>query len=445
MNTPMILLKTLDKAKGLKVYPWYRFFQNTLSWQRDQVEVYQAERLQKLIEYALNTVPYYRAEWNRLGIRPHDIKTPSDLKKCSILDRDTLRNKQEELISSYFPLKNMHKGSSSGTTGIPINYYTDTDGLSAGMAAGYALWNMSGWNPGQSNVHIWGNQTSIKRWNTIPSKLKNLLFHQKNIASTLLNDPEQIPELAERIVRFNPRSIDGYSSSIYDFARYCQEEKIHLKNLKQVLTTAENLEPYQQKLIEQILAPTGDLYGSGEVLGMAARPVNDDRYYVLDPHVILETEASEISGMKNLLITDLNNYGMPMIRYRIGDMVDELHEPEPQAKFPFAWFKKIQGRSSDIITLPNGKKIHPVNIFGGTLFRRFPQITRHKVVWNGTFLEFIFEAKEKPDAKELHRQLSVLLHPFEVPFSIEYKDRILPSSNGKYKYLEIIPKKTVTP
>lgn len=229
MNTPMILLKTLDKAKGLKVYPWYRFFQNTLSWQRDQVEVYQAERLQKLIEYALNTVPYYRAEWNRLGIRPHDIKTPSDLKKCSILDRDTLRNKQEELISSYFPLKNMHKGSSSGTTGIPINYYTDTDGLSAGMAAGYALWNMSGWNPGQSNVHIWGNQTSIKRWNTIPSKLKNLLFHQKNIASTLLNDPEQIPELAERIVRFNPRSIDGYSSSIYDFARYCQEEKIHLK------------------------------------------------------------------------------------------------------------------------------------------------------------------------------------------------------------------------
>lgn len=437
INRSDILLRILDAAKGTCVLPWHRFFRNTFTWDREEVLAYQSERLQKLIRHARETVPYYREEFDRLGLEPGDIKTPACLAELPILDRDAIRNHQKCLLSYRFEGKSLHKGRSSGTTGIPIHYYHDTEGLSAGVAAGYALWGMSGWKPGQRRIHIWGNELSIRRWKTAGSKMKNLLLRQKNIASTLLNDPENMPRLARQAVRFAPLSIEGYASSIYSLAAYFQKQGLRLKNLKMVLTTAENLEPYQQELIEKVFAPTGDLYGSGEVLGIATRPAGEKLYYVLDPHVILETAETGIPGMKNLLITDLNNYGMPMIRYQIGDMVDQLREPVPGAKYPFTWFTKIQGRSSDIISLPNGKKFHPVSIFGGTSFREIPQITRHKVIWDGTTLKFIFEVQERPDKQAVSIKLGALLQPFEVPFSVEYTDRILPSANGKHTYLEI--------
>jgi phenylacetate-CoA ligase len=438
MRKSSILLRAIDLAKGTNVYSWYRFFQKTLSWDRKQVESYQSERLQQLIQHAWKTTPYYRSEFDRLGLKPGDIESASDLKKMSILDRDTIHDNMERMLSSKFSIKNLHKGSSSGTTGIPIKYYINTDGLSAGIAAGYVLWSMSGWEAGQRNVHIWGNENSIKRWRTLSSRIKTFFFQQKNIASTQLNNPDNTEKLVQEIIQFKPKSIEGYTSSIYTLAQHFQSQTQRLENLEQVLTTAENLEPHQRELIEAVFAPIGDLYGSGEVLGVATKPLGDDRYFVLAPHVIVETEETGIPGMKDLLLTDLNNYGMPMIRYKIGDMVDELHKPTTNAKYPFNWFKSIQGRSSDIIVLSNEKKFHPINIFGGTSFRKFTEITRHKVVWDGVSLKFIFEVKSMPDQKEVHTLLQKMVNDYNVPFSIEYTGRLSPSASGKYKFLEIV-------
>ena len=432
------MLKTLDIAKGTSVLPWYQFFQRTLSWDRAQVEQYQSERLRKLIGHAWETVPYYRDEMNRRGLKPGDFRTAADVGQLPVLDREAIQNNQAALLSSKYSLESLHRGGSSGTTGVPIRYYHDREAVSASIAAVYALWSMSGWQPGQRNVHVWGNQVSVKRWSTMGSRVKNFLSRQKNVASTLLNEPENFPALAQQLIRFNPQSLEGYTSSIYTLAMYFQQQGLRLPNLKQVLTTAENLEPQQQALIEQVFAPVGDLYGSSEVPGVASRPILEGRYYVLEPHVIAEAAESGIPGMKDLLITDLNNYGMPMIRYKIGDMIDELQQPEGNARYPFAWFGKIQGRGADVITLPNGKKFHPVNIFGGTLFRQFPQISKHKVIWDGHALKFVFEANDLTDSRSLQAQLEELLRPYEAPFSIEFTKKILPSASGKHKYVEII-------
>ena len=61
---------------------------------------------------------------------------------------------------------------------------------------------------------------------------------------------------------------------------------------------------------------------------------------------------------------------MPLIRYKIGDLVDDIYEPETNDKVQFSYFKKVLGRDADIIELPNGKKILPINLVGGTLFEK---------------------------------------------------------------------------
>lgn len=432
----MIKLKLLDLAKKSKINRWYDFFLATLQWERRQLEEYQNARLRKLLQYAYDNIEFYRMGMQERNVLPSQVNSFRDLERLPMIHRDDIRANGNKLTPVAIELSKCHKGTSSGTTGVPITYYHDVTGESAGMAAGYVLWSMSGWRFGKRNVHIWGNATSIQRWATWSSRAKNVLIRQLNIPSIWLDDPEGIEDVSRKIMKFDPISIEGYPGAIYTLAQHCQKKGYSLPSLKQVLTTAENLESYQRSLIEKVFAPTGDLYGSGEVLGIATRPIADDKYYVFDPHVIVEAVDSWIPGTKDVVVTDLDNYAMPLIRYRIGDMIDDLHLPEKGSQYPFSYFNRIIGRNSDIVDLPNGKRFHPINIFGGTLFRKYPEIVRHKVIWNGKLLKILFETVKPVNAKGIETDIKELLSVYEVPFMIKYVDQILPATNGKYKYFE---------
>jgi len=433
----MFKLKLIDLAKGSNISDQYKFYCSTLNWSRDQIVSHQNKRLKSLVNHSYINVPYYRNWMVNHNIIPQDINSIEGLKILPVLDREIIHKHNKDLVAHNNKTKNLHIGSSSGTTGIPINYYHDTQGLSAGKAANYALWLMSGWTPGQRNIHIWGNSSSVERWNSISSKLKTKLMHQLNIPSTLINESD-LEEIADKIIRFRAMSIDGYPSAIYTLAKFFKQKNLRINELKQVFTTAENLEEYQKEIIEDVFAPTGDMYGSGEIMGIAFRPIGDDRYYVFEPHVIVEVLDSGVEGMKDVLVTDLDNYAMPMIRCKLGDLIDDIYIPETDFKYQFSYFKKIIGRSADIITLPNGMRFHPINIFGGTLFRQFPFISKHRVVWDGKLLRIIFEVNGGVDDSSLKQKIDELLKRYEVSYSIEYTSKLLPSSNGKYKYIEII-------
>lgn len=437
----MYKLTLLDIAKRTHVSKWYKFYLSSLQWDRTTVINYQNNRLSQLLMHAYKKVPYYKDIFNELKINPQNIRSLNDLSVLPVLNREIIQSRLKDLINIDKKSLDLKKASSSGTTGTPINYYFDRDGLSAGIASGYALWSMSGWYPGQRSVHIWGNAASVRRWDTVGSKAKTLWMNQLNVPSVLLNDPENLPLLSEQIINYNPESIDGYPSAIFTLASYFESHSIKLKNLKRVITTAENLQAYQKDVIEKILAPISDQYGCGEVLGIASRPATDDKYYVFEPHVIIETIDSGIEGMKDILVTDLDNFAMPMIRYKVGDMIDELNPPDVDSKYAFSWFTRLMGRSSDIIKLPNGMLFHPVNIFGGTLFRKFPEIVKHKIIWNGEIVKFVFEISQPIDRAGLEAKLRELLKLYEVLFKVEFTQKILPSPSGKYKYLEIIDSK----
>jgi phenylacetate-CoA ligase len=436
----MFKLALLDIAKHTSVDKWHRLYSSALKWDRITLINYRNARLGQLLKHAYEKVPYYERIFHELKIAPQQIKEVKDLSVLPVLDRETIQHIRDDLISTERKLSGLHKGSSSGTTGIPIDYYFDNDGLSAGIASGYVLSGLSGWYPGQRSVHIWGNASSVQRWKTSGSRAKNFWMHQLNIPSILLDDPANLFSVSEKILKFRPESIDGYSSSIFTLARFCKEHNLKLKELKQVITTAENLEDYQKEVIEETFAPAGDLYGCSELLGIAARPAGDDRFYIFEPHVIVETIKSGIEGMNEILVTDLDNYSMPLIRYRTGDMIDELNLPSENSRYPFSWFTKIIGRSSDIIKLPNGRLFHPVNIFGGTLFREFPGISKHKVIWDGTTVKFLFESRDTPDKDVLKNKLEKLLEQYEIGFEIEFTHKIAPEPGGKFRYLEVVGK-----
>lgn len=425
----------VDTFSGTRVLSNYRTMTDSFSWSREQLIVYQTQKLKALLDHSYDNVPYYRELFRQSGMTPGDIKGPDDLRLIPILTRDML-------IANYDLLKDANNkyrvkiyGSSSGTTGTPVRYVHDPNCESAGIAAGYALYSLSGWNMGSRRLHIWGNPASVARWKRLSSRYKRLILNQRNYPSYLLNDPDNYKGLLSFINEFKPEFIDGYAGPIGSFAYWLKEKNIAIKGVKAVFTTAENLTYAHRTAISEVIAPVSDLYGSGEINGIAIQPVSSDKYYILGSHVIVEQEDFHDSSA--LVVTDLDSRLMPFIRYKIGDVIDALHKPHSSEALPFDYFNFIDGRTADFIKLPNGIVIHPINILGGTYLRKFPEIRRHRVVWDGAVLDFILELSGRIDMVLLQKAIQENLRYYDVSFKITVKDRLESAANGKFRYVEI--------
>ncbi len=103
--------------------------------------------------------------------------------------------------------------------------------------------------------------------------------------------------------------------------------------------------------------------------------VNSDRVYIEILDENLETVEDCETG--EIVITDLDNYVMPLIRYRIGD-VSSLKNDTCSCGRSLPLLKKVEGRTLDIVKTPNGNRL------GGTfwtlLFRSQPGIKTFRVI-----------------------------------------------------------------
>ena len=375
-----IYLTILDLAQRTGIRDYFNFYKQTLTWSRKQIENYQGKKLRELVLYAQKHVPHYREAFQKAGISADQITGIKELEKLPILTREHLRDNFEKLSSDQKDSLKFTKSSSSGTTGTPIHYLHDREGNSSGKAAGFFFNHLSGWRFGKPSIHIWGNPVSVKHWQRPMSRAKRFFLRQENLAAYSLQSTENFQDAVNLINTHKPFSLDGHTSSIYNLANYIKERGLGIHRPQMIFTTAENLQEKERLLIEEVLGPISDIYGCSEINGVAVRPIHDDRYYILEPHVILETIPILGSKYRELLITNLDNRIMPFIRYKVGDLIDDIYEGKEDHKYRYSYFKKLHGRSVDIIDLGNGKKISSISLFGGTLFREIGGIIKHKVV-----------------------------------------------------------------
>jgi phenylacetate-CoA ligase len=428
-------LLLFDLVKGTRSNYFHRFFASTIKWSRTEIESYQKNKVKEQIEHFYNHSPFFRAKLINANIKPESIIELEDLKLIPPLTRDELKTCFSEMVCEN-RLKGARFSSSSGTTGNPVKYGKDKDGYGAGLGAGYLLWEIAGWRFSYRQMHIWGNPTSVKKWNKPMSRIKSWLYKKQNVDSTLTNTPEGLFKVVNLIRKFKPDSIDGYTSAIVNLAYFIKQNSITIPKAKIVITTAENLMPTHIDIIEETLGPVADLYGCGEINGIAIRKPNTQNYIILESHIIVETEETEIDGLKEILVTDLDNKLIPLIRYKVGDLIDEVKKPSSKNGINLSYFTKIYGRSVDLIYLPNGRVISPINMLAGTLFRKIGGIDKHKVMWDGNRLVFKFVINSNYSPNKTFDEINEYLKGYEVPFTIEVVSDILPDKNGKYKYFE---------
>jgi phenylacetate-CoA ligase len=154
-----------------------------------------------------------------------------------------------------------------------------------------------------------------------------------------------------------PQYLGSYAESLEHLC-FASNGQNAVDTIRATLAVSEQLTTSMRGRIEHgFNAPVHQGYGLGEI-GMVAIECDAGRFHVHTEHCIVEIVDAEGNPCKpgdvgRIVVTALNNYAMPLIRYDTDDLAQVVDGPCPCGRTLPA-FGKISGRYSRIAFLPEG-------------------------------------------------------------------------------------------
>ena len=348
----------------------------------EQLVTYQKTKLQKLLKYTYTHVPYYREEMIKVGISSVDDINASTIKSLPLLSKDIIRKRHDNLISNSLKNNRLIKNSTSGSSGEALYFYHDFKSHASRASIVDRNHRWVGVQNGDKEARLWGAQMDVSVSNSLRGRLHSFVSRHLMLSTYTMTE-EDMFRYASLLKQFKPKLLTSYSGPLTVFADFCIKNKIEFHSIKGIITSAEMLFPHQREIIENAFGvKIFNRYGSREFGDMAQEDslhdglrVNSDRVYI----EILNEQGKDCEPgvLGELFITDLDDFGMPFIRYKIGDRAAWSEIQHFYKGMPFPLLKCIEGRSLDVVHAPNGNKL------GGTfwtfLFKAKPGIVKFQV------------------------------------------------------------------
>lgn len=412
--------------------------EKTQYYSSSDLEKYQNKKLRLLIKHAYENVPYYNRIFRDNNLTPNDIKTKDDLAKLPYLTKDDIRHNFHDLIAKDNHTNKLQLVHTSGTTGSPLEFYWDKNVIEMENAFIRRHWGWADFGINDWRITLRGNPI-------VPLSKKNKPFWRYNFPekqvffSSFHMSPETIPSYIDKIKKISPKAIQGYPSTIYTLARYMSENDVIIP-VDSVFTSSEPIYPIQRETIEkQFQCRIYDLYGLSERT-VAAGQCSKGNYHIYSEYGILElTKDDEIIEDYNefgeIVSTGLNNYGMPLIRYKTGD-VTRLREGKCECGRNLPLMTAVETKLEDMIVTPEG------NILSSSVmthpFKPLVNIEKSQIIQE-TKDRLIVKIVKRPaysedDSNILHKELSARVGS-NMDIELDFVDEIPRTKAGKYRWI----------
>lgn len=367
------------KVRGLNVPTLRKHYEESQWLSSDELLTRQWKALSQLLHHAYQNVPFYRSRFDGVGIHPHDIKTPKDFKALPYLTKDDINSHFPDLVAQNYRIANMVKDSTGGSTGRNISFYEDKNELSHRFAATLRSDAWAGLQPGERHVQIWGSPLDFNKGAPLRRKIDSLLLRRLFVSSFALSDND-LQKTIHQIQRYAPKVLIAYPTPLHRLSRYVSDHGCGALGLTSLITSSETLYDYQRHEIEaQLQTKIYNRYGCRE-FGPIATECEQGNMHELNDRLFIEYIDALLDeshgGLKELVITDLHKFGMPLIRYRIGD-IGTPSETVCSCGRGLPLMKHIEGRTFDLIIGSNGNFV--AGTFWTLLFRSVPGIEMFQV------------------------------------------------------------------
>jgi phenylacetate-CoA ligase len=374
-----VLMPMYELVKGKNLVEHITHYEQHLTWTPEELKQHQWQQLKALLNHAYNTTPYYKKAWDEANINLDNIKSIADFNKLPVVTKDDIKRDYEQFLSKNYT--NNIKKATGGSTGQPFRFELNTESNTRREAV---MWRGYGWlgaGLGQKTLYLWGADIGQP---TLFKSIKNDLYHRfynRKMLNSFAMNTNNMHTYIEEINNYRPTALVSYVNPLYELARFIIEHKISVFSPKTILTGAEQLHDFQRGVIEKAFnCEVYDTFGCREFMLMSAECQEHKKLHINSDHLVVETVndlGQSITGKSgDLVITDLYNYGMPLIRYVNGDQATLINQ-SCGCDNPLPIMSSIDGRKLDIIKTASGKSI-PGELFPH-LFKEFIGIDKFQV------------------------------------------------------------------
>lgn len=390
----MPLHKWIIGRNAKSLYFWLK---NTEYCSKEELQELQLLRLRKMLQHAYIHVPFYRRSFDEVGFKPLELKSLSDIAKVPLLSKANVReNVHFSLFSDTHDKKKMHKINTSGSTGEPFVCYADKFQLEMRFATTLRALEMSGWKFGDKQLRLWHQTLGMSRIQAFKERL-DAWFMRRHFVPAFEMSEQSLKNLITTIEKKKPVLIDGYAESLNFIAIASNSKSSHKP--KAVMSSAQQLTESTRAQIEnQFGAKVLDKYGSREFSGIAYQCLDSLHHHVQDESYIVEIlvdgRNAEVGEVGEVVITDLNNFSMPLIRYRIGDMAIAVEQAPCKCGRPHSQIGAISGRTQALISCSNG--VWLPGTFFAHFFKDFDFAIQHYQVTQDVPEKFMLKLVAKP-------------------------------------------------
>jgi phenylacetate-CoA ligase len=364
------ILPVGDIVLGTEYISTLRKWRKIQNYSELQLKKLQKENLRNLLDHAQHNIPFYKKFTTDSG--------RLELKNLPVLTKPIIRDNIDSMLWHPDRKLKLISEKSSGSSGIQGEVFVSRKEQSVFQAIQTLTWEWAGYKPGRSLL-----QTGMTLKRGVVKSLKDFLFDTQYVSAFNL-DKGSVGDILKYIPR-DTLFFGGYASSLWVFAETAKELNIGDIKFEGVISWGDKMFPhYRERIEKQFNTRVYDTYGTTEGF-MIAGQKDLPYHYILSPHVYLELlddKGNEVPDgeIGHVVVTRLDAFEMPLIRYYLGDLAIKL----PRDKYPekrdlqFPLLEMIIGRDTDIVITPSGKKMI-VHFFTG-IFEHIPEILQFRVI-----------------------------------------------------------------
>lgn len=316
-------------------------------------------RRARILSHAFENVPHYREKFRAAGLGARQLADPKAFAEVPFLEKRHVKDETEQLIWPEVDRAHLLERKSSGSTGSPVRVYFDPVAELPRRVQELRFLTAHGFRPWHTQM-ILDAPAHLAPKPFLPQRLS---VWRREPYPWWLTPKEAIAEINQK----QPDLFHGVLAGIRMLALAIEAEGGLAYRPFRVVTKGELLDPNTRWFIENAFgAKIIDFYATEETGIIAWECPTGSGYHIdLDFNFVEvvrpDGTPAEPGEVGEVVLTNLYQRAMPIIRYRVGDLA--ALSPEPCAcgrGLPL--LRQLRGRKLDFLITPGGALHDPFRV-----------------------------------------------------------------------------------
>jgi phenylacetate-CoA ligase len=402
----------------------------------EEVKEVQLLKLRSLIAHAISNTDYYRKELSEHIKNPSEM-TWDDFSSIPLLTKDDIRANKDGMVARNIRISELTPRKTSGSTGVSLDFYVDEycSQWKRAVTISYDRW--AGWDLGERVGAIWGNPDHKKNWRLY---LRNLILTSHIYLDTLKMNEKEMHAFYRKLKTKKPAILFGHAHSLFLFSKFLDNKQLYDIRPNGIISTCMVLHDFERKKIEEIFGcKVTNRYGCEEVSLIACECQKHQGMHLNYDSLIVEflRDGKPVAAGEPgaIVVTDLTNYGMPFIRYKVGDVgVPSDRTCDCGCTYPL--MESLEGRVADYVITTDGNFISGISLTENFAMK-LPGIKQMQIIQER--IDFLVFRLVKGESFSAQTELDVARLTEErfgkqMEYRIEYVESIQSEISGKYRF-----------